>query len=103
MVFSTSLPSGWGWADQSEDDWEEDEAVEETKWYGEQENLKDDDEHDIDDDDEDLEEGDEDVGVGEAAESEREEGRETSIEHCWTLFHWTFNWVWVWIWFNIFN
>ena len=80
MVFSTSLPSGWGWSNQSEDDWEEDQAVEETKWYGEQENLKDyddDDEHDIDDDDDeqccvhddddDLDDGDEDVGVGEAA------------------------------------
>ena len=110
MVFSTSLPSGWGWSDQSEDDWEEDQAVEETKWYGEQENLKDDDddEHDIDDDDEDLEEGDEDVGVGEAAESEREEGRETPVEHCWTWFEFDFQLVWfsiswtlldlVWVW-----
>ena len=43
-------------------------------------------EYDIDDDDEDLEEGDEDVGVGEAAESEREESRETPVEHCWTWF-----------------
>ena len=47
----------------------------------------------VHDDDKDLEEGDEDVGVGEAAESEREEGRETPVEHCWTWFEFDFQLV----------
>ena len=108
MVFC--LPSGCGWSEESKDNWEEDEAVEETKWYGEKENLQGDDgeqcclyddddnfdnididdendddnfdEHSIDDDEEDLEESDEDMGVGETAESESEEGGETPVEHC---------------------